>query len=96
MFDPQVAVYMASLTTSLTTGILSGYLLRNKRRVSLNEVTLGVIVVLIFSLGFSIGSNSELLGSLPTVGLNAVVIVLLAIGFSVIFVKIAGKAAGLK
>lgn len=96
MFDPQVAVYMASLTISLITGILSGYLLRNKRRVSLNKATLGVIVVLIFSLGFSIGSDSKLLGSLPTVGLNAVVIVLLAVGFSVIFVKIAGKVAGLK
>lgn len=94
--DPQTVVYMTSLTVSLVAGILSGYLLRNKRHVSLNKITLGVIVVLIFSLGFSIGSNSELLGSLPRVGLNAVVIVLLAVGFSVVFVKAAGKVAGLK
>ena len=96
MLDSQVIIYMASLTVSLIAGILSGYLLRNKKHVNLDKITLGVIVVLIFSLGFSIGSNSELLGSLPRVGLNAVVIVLLAIGFSVALVKAAGKVAGLK
>ena len=96
MLDPQVVIYMASLTVALVAGILSGYLLQNKKHVNLNRVTLGVIIVLIFSLGFSIGSNNELLGSLPRVGLNAVVIVLLAVGFSVVFVKAAGKVAGLK
>jgi hypothetical protein len=96
VLDPQVVIYMASLTAALVFGILFGYLLRNKKHVNLNKVTMGVIVVLIFSLGFSIGSNNELLGSLPQVGLNAIVIVLLAIGFSVAFVKAAGKVAGLK
>ena len=96
MLDPQVIIYMASLTAALVAGILSGYLLRNKRHVNLNKVTMGVIVMLIFSLGFSIGSNNKLLGSLPQVGLNAIVIVLLAVGFSVVFVKAAGKVAGLK
>jgi len=96
VLDPQAIIYMASLTAALVAGILSGYLLRNKRHVNLNKVTMGVIVMLIFSLGFSIGSNNELLGSLPRVGLNAVVIVLLAVGFSVVFVKVAGKVAGLK
>jgi hypothetical protein len=45
-----------------------------------------VILVLIFSLGFTIGSNNDLLASLPTVGLSAFVMAVLAIGFSVLFV----------
>ena len=65
-----------------------GYLLRNRRRVNFNRVTFGIIIVLIFSLGFSIGSNSELLNSLPSVGLGAVVILLFAVAFSVLLVKI--------
>jgi hypothetical protein len=36
-------------------------------------------MILIFSLGFSIGSNNELLNSLPIVGLNAIIISLLTI-----------------
>ena len=57
----------------------------------LNRVTFGVVLLLIFSLGFSIGSNGDLLGSLSRVGADAVVIMLLAVGFSVIFVKAAGR-----
>jgi predicted ABC-type exoprotein transport system permease subunit len=52
--------------------------------------------VLIFSLGFSIGSNSELLNSLPEVGLSAVVIASLAIVFSVVLVKVGRRTAGLE
>lgn len=57
----------------------------------LNRVTFSVVLLLIFSLGFSIGSNGDLLGSLSRVGADAVVIMLLAVGFSVIFVKAAGR-----
>lgn len=57
----------------------------------LNRVTFGVVLLLIFSLGFSIGSSGDLLGSLSRVGADAVVIMLLAVGFSVIFVKAAGR-----
>ena len=51
---------------------------------------------MIFSLGFGIGSNSELLNSLPDVGLSAVVIASLAIVFSVILVKAVKRTAGLE
>jgi len=74
------------LIIPLVAGILLGYLLRGKRKPDLSRVTLGAIVVLIFSLGFSIGSNNQLLASLPRVGLNALVIMFLAVGFSVLFV----------
>lgn len=74
------------LIIPLTAGILSGYLLREKKRFKLDKATVGIILVLIFSLGFAIGSNNELLGSLPAVGLSAFAMAVLAIVFSVVSV----------
>jgi len=82
---------LINLAFSLIAGILLGYFVRDKKRFNLGGVTFGAIVVLIFSLGFSIGSNNELLNSLPRVALNAIVILLLTILFSVVFVKMARK-----
>lgn len=81
-----VSLSMVVLVVPLVVGILVGFLFRGRRRVDLSRVVFGVIVVLIFSLGFSIGSNGELLGALPTVGVGGLVFALLAIGFSVLFV----------
>ncbi|HVP16605.1 MAG TPA: LysO family transporter [candidate division Zixibacteria bacterium] len=86
----------ALLVVPLAAGMFLGYFLREKRKVNLGKVTLGIILVLIFSLGFGIGSNSELLNSLPDVGLSAAVIASLAIVFSVIFVKAVKRKAGLE
>ena len=86
----------ALLVVPLGAGILLGYFLREKRKVNLAKVTFGIILVLIFSLGFEIGSNSELLNSLPDVGLSAAVIASLAIVFSVALVKAVKKRAGLE
>ncbi|NWF86219.1 LysO family transporter [Candidatus Bathyarchaeota archaeon] len=80
------------LAVSLITGILLGYFVREKKRFNLNRIIFGFILALIFSLGFSIGSNNELLGLLPRVGLNAVIILLLSVFFSVVFVWAAVKA----
>jgi len=77
---------MLYLIVPLVAGILSGYLLRGRKHINLNKVTFGIILVLIFSLGFTIGSNNELLTSLPKVGLSALGMSVLAIGFSVLFV----------
>jgi hypothetical protein len=82
---------MLNLVVPLIAGILLGYVLRNKKHVNLSQVTFGTIIVLIFSLGFSIGSSNELLATMPEVGLNAVVILLLALLFSVVLVKAARK-----
>jgi len=84
------------LVVPLAAGMLLGYFLREKRKVNFGKVTLGIILVLIFSLGFGIGSNSELLNSLPDVGLSATVIASLAIVFSVVLVKAVKRRAGLK
>jgi hypothetical protein len=85
MFD------VITLTVPLIAGILLGYVLRNKKHVNLSRVTFGTIIVLIFSLGFSIGSNNELLGAMPRVGLNAVVVLILTLLFSVVFVNVTRK-----
>jgi hypothetical protein len=82
---------MLNFIVPLIAGILLGYVLRNKKRVNLSQVTFGTIIVLIFSLGFNIGSSNELLGAMPKVGLNAVVVLMLTLFFSVVFVKAARK-----
>jgi uncharacterized membrane protein YbjE (DUF340 family) len=81
-------VNFAVLVLPLIVGLFLGYLLRERKKVNLAKVTSGIILILIFSLGFSIGSNNELLGSIPNVGLNALLMALLAIGFSVLFVAL--------
>jgi hypothetical protein len=79
-------INVALLVLPLIAGILSGYLLRERKKVNLAKITLGIILVLIFSLGFSIGSNNELLRSIPRVGLVALGMSVLTIAFSVLFV----------
>ena len=86
-----IVINLFLLIIPLVAGVLLGYFLREKKQVNLSKVTFGVILVLIFSLGFSIGSNGELLGSLPRVGLASLVLMLLAVAFSVVFVLAALK-----
>jgi uncharacterized transporter YbjL len=78
---------LLNLIIPLAAGILLGYLLRNRKRIKLDKASLAVIVILIFSLGFGIGSNNELLNAVPKVGFNALVISVLTILFSIAFVK---------
>jgi uncharacterized membrane protein YbjE (DUF340 family) len=82
-----------TLIIPLIAGILLGYFSRERIRVKLDRVTLAAIVVLIFSLGFSIGSNTELLNSMPKIGITALVMSVLTIAFSVLFVKLARRRA---
>jgi uncharacterized membrane protein YbjE (DUF340 family) len=82
---------LLSLTVPVAAGIILGYLLRNRERVKLEKASLAVIVILIFSLGFSIGSNNELLSALPKVGFDALIISLIAILFSIVFMKAGRK-----
>lgn len=84
------------IAVSLIAGISLGYLLKEKKHFDFDKVTLGIILALIFSLGFSIGSNNELLGLLPRVGLNAVVILSLTVFFSVVFVMVAVRMVKMK
>lgn len=80
----------------LVSGVAFGYLVREKRKLNLSRVVFGSIVLLIFSLGFSIGSDNVLLSILPDVGLQALVIVSLALFFSILFVRIAARLVKLE
>ena len=69
-----------------------GYRLRRKRGIlKVEKLVLVIILALIFSLGFSIGSNSELLAVMPSIWLNALVLLVMALLFSVLFAKAAVK-----
>jgi uncharacterized membrane protein YbjE (DUF340 family) len=87
---------MLYLTVSLVAGILFGFFWKDKRHLDLSKVTSVIIVVLIFSMGFTIGSNNDLLASMHKIGINAVVIVSLSIFFSVVFVKAVRKMVKLE
>ena len=79
------------LIIPLATGILVGYLLREKKKINLDKTTIAIILVLIFSLGFTIGSDNNLLASMPRVGVSALVMAVSAITFSVLFVMLARR-----
>ncbi len=89
-------VNFALFIVPLIAGIGLGYLLRNKRQIQFGRLLFWVILVLIFSLGFSIGSNGDLLNALPDIAGASVILVLLTIGFSAVFVKIAMKLVKLR
>jgi uncharacterized membrane protein YbjE (DUF340 family) len=79
------------LIIPLAAGILVGYLLREKKKINLGKTTTAIILVLIFSLGFTIGSDNNLLASMPRVGVSALVMAVSAITFSVLFVMLARR-----
>jgi uncharacterized membrane protein YbjE (DUF340 family) len=84
-------VNLPILVVPLFAGILAGYALRKRLHVNLTKVMFGIIIALIFSLGFSIGSNNDVLTSLPRVGWSALFIASLTILFSVVLVELARR-----
>jgi hypothetical protein len=87
---------MPSLIAPLIAGILLGIFLQNKKRLNLSKATFASIIVLIFSMGFMIGSNNELLASMYRIGFDSIIIVLLSVFFSVILVMAARKVVKLE
>jgi hypothetical protein len=61
----------------------------------LEKTSLAIIVVLIFTVGFGIGSNNELLSAMPQIGLQAFLIAGLTILFSVLFIMVGKRLAKL-
>ena len=92
MFDVSILI----LGVPLVTGLVLGYFLRGKKSVNLGRFTVAVIVVLIFSLGFSVGSNNVLLESLPRVGLGSLVIASSSVLFSVVLVALVRRKVRLE
>jgi len=92
MFDLMIVYFVIALVL----GMGLGYLWRRKKRISLDRATSVTIVLLIFSMGFSIGSDNALLASMSAIGVNAVVIVSLTVFFSFVFMKAARKLVKLE
>jgi ammonia channel protein AmtB len=82
---------VAGLVLPLVMGIVVGYFLREKERLNIGKIIFGIILILIFSLGFTMGSNGELLAVMPNVGVTTIVLLAMALFFSILFVKAARK-----
>ncbi|MEM3618196.1 MAG: LysO family transporter [Candidatus Bathyarchaeia archaeon] len=82
---------IAVLVLPLVAGIVVGYYFKGRKFLNVGKLVLGVILVLIFSLGFSIGSNTKLLAIMPNVAFNALVLLVMALLFSILFVVAARK-----
>lgn len=83
------------LIVPLAAGMLLGYFWRGKQGVRISRVVSVVILVLIFSLGFSMGANGELLAVLPNIGLITFVLLFMTLLFSIISVKAARRVLGI-
>jgi hypothetical protein len=86
-----ISLSMFYLMIPLVAGIAAGFALRGKKGVDVSTLNVLLILVLIFSLGFSIGMNRELVNSLPRIGVTALVMASLAIVFSISFTALVGR-----
>lgn len=68
----------------MLTGMLVGYLLRNKRLLWIKIITL-LIWTLLFLLGIDVGGNEAIIKGLHTLGLEAIIITLAAVTGSVLY-----------
>lgn len=63
----------------MLTGMLAGYLLRNKRLTWIHRVITLLIWLLLFLLGIDVGGNEAIIKGLHTIGLEAAIITLAAV-----------------
>lgn len=70
---------MFSIVGIMLTGVSIGYLFRNISFLQLTEKTISyTILLLLFILGLSIGSNEEIIGNLATFGWQAAILAISA------------------
>ncbi len=67
-------------------GIGLGYVLRQKKQLvkQFNRSTFGIILLLLFVLGISVGSNQDLMGNISTLGLRGLQLALVSLLGSVL------------
>lgn len=63
----------------LLAGVLAGYLLRRFRVKWIGKVTMVLIWILLLLLGVEVGSNRQLIESLPTLGLEAAAVAVVSL-----------------
>ena len=71
----------------LVAGFLVGLLLQGRVKLPTGVITLASICLLLFILGVEIGSNKELLGNLPSMGLIALLVSVCTLLGSVILTR---------
>ena len=67
----------------MLTGMLLGYLLRNKRLTWIHKAITILIWLLLFLLGIDVGGNESIMKGLHTIGLEALILTLAAVVGSV-------------
>ena len=77
---------MFTVIIIIALGIIVGYFLRNKSKTKsfIEKLTMVVIFALLFVLGVAIGNDKNIMNSLQTLGLQAMIIALGAIAGSVL------------
>ena len=66
---------MISIIATMLLGITVGFILRNNIKSTLiNHLIFGVILLLLFLMGLSIGTDNKLIRVLPSLGLQAIII----------------------
>lgn len=60
----------------MLTGMLVGYLLRNRNLKKIHQIITLLIWLLLFILGVEVGSNEQIIKGLHTIGLEAVILTL--------------------
>lgn len=76
----------------MVTGIITGFFLRRFENLKLiSKLITGFIFLLLFFLGISVGSNSDIVNNLPTIGLQALIITAGALAGSILLAWIVYK-----
>ena len=78
----------------LVAGFLAGLLLQGRVKLPTGMITLISICLLLFILGLEIGSNQELLGNLPSMGLIALLVAVFTLLGSITLTKLLTSRSG--
>lgn len=75
---------MLKIVGIMLSGVLVGYLLRNRNLSFVSKGIMAAIWLLLFLLGVAVGGNEAILGSLDTIGLQALLLSVGGVGGSVV------------
>ena len=76
---------MIEIIIIMVTGIIIGYLLREKRAIFtiIDRIVMAVIFLLLFVLGISVGLNETVVGTIHIIGIKALILTLGAVAGSI-------------
>lgn len=79
---------MLKIVGIMLSGVLVGYLLRNRNLSFVSKGIMAAIWLLLFLLGVAVGGNEAILGSLDTIGLQALLLSVGGVGGSVVCARV--------